>query len=265
MLFWGLRKYREVALENLTQAFRAEKSPSQIREMAFESFVYLAEIAVGWFRMPFLARYSDRYLAVRNAGAMHREIRERKRGAMLLVSHAGNWEIMALIAGLLIAEPIGTPMHALARPIKNPYLYDRILHLRGLTGLKSIRKIGAVRKALRSLKRNEIVSLLVDQRINEGSVEVTFFGRNALTTSLPALAALRLDTPIFFGHLEQTPDLRFTLVLEGPLPIQKTGDLHEDIRTNTQRFNDQVEADIRRNPGRWLWMHNRWRTRDGAK
>ena len=264
LLFRILKRYRLRAVENLRNAFQGEKSEEEIQALAREAFVYLAEFAVEWLRMTRLAKNSGRYLAIEGVEKIG-EARKKSAGAMLLVSHAGNWEIMALIGGLLIAPPLGTTIHALARPLKNPYLYEYILYLRGLTGLQNIRKVGAVKKTLKALMRNEVVCLLVDQRVNEGSVEAEFFGQGALTTSLPAIAAVRLGTPIFFSSLERTPEFRFIIHIEGPFSLETTGDTREDIRCYTQIFNDRMEEEIRKNPGHWLWMHNRWRVRHGAK
>ena len=232
--------------------------------MARESFVHITEFAMEWLCMAKIARHPERYLAIEGVEKIHAGLRK-KRGAMLLVSHGGNWEIMALIAGMLIAKPVNADIYALARPLKNLYLYHYVLKQRGLTGLKSISKIGAVRETFKRLKQNGIVCLLIDQRVHEGGVEAEFFGREALTTSLPAISALRLGTPIYHVFLDRTPGLRYVMQVEGPVPIEETGHQEEDIRLNTQKFNDRVEREIRKAPARWLWMHNRWRTREGKK
>ena len=253
-----------MALENLEKALGREKSPDEIRAIAKASFISLAEFAAGWLRMDAIAKNPGRFLSARHAERVHEALKNKK-GAVILVSHAGNWEIMALIGGIFLAQPVGAGIHALARPLKNPFFYDYVIRQRGLTGVRSIPKSGAVRETFRSLKRNEIVCLLIDQRVEEGSVEADFFGRKALTTSLPALAALRLGTPVFFGSFEYLPGPRFSLTFEGPFALEETGNLTADILSNTQRFNDRLEAEIRRDPGRWLWMHNRWRPWGGGK
>ncbi|MBI4115543.1 MAG: lysophospholipid acyltransferase family protein [Candidatus Omnitrophica bacterium] len=264
LVFLLAKRMRRIALENLCQAFKTEKSESEIRQIARESFVYLAEFGAEWLRMPKIAKNPNRYLGIEDVDRIHDALKDGN-GAILLVSHGGNWEIMALIGGFLIAKPINGIIYALARPLKNPYFYNRVIELRSLLGLKSITKVGAVRETFKRLKQNAIVSLLIDQRVGEGSVECQFFGRPALTTSLPALAALRLGTPIFYVSLPRGAGHRYVMKVEGPIPIEKTGDLKTDIQINTQRFNDRIESNIRTNPGRWLWMHNRWRVQHGAK
>lgn len=263
-LFFILGRSRRTALANLRQVYGYEKPDSEIRQIAKKSFVHLTEFGIEWFWMTKIAKDPERYLAIRGVKKIHSAL-ERKKGALLLVSHNGNWEIMALVAGFLIAKPVGAKIYALARPLKNLYLYEYSLRLRALTGLKSIHKIGGVRETFNRLKENGIVSTLIDQRVGEGGVEVNFLGHPALTTSLPAVATLRLGTPIFFVFLHRTPDLRFVMDVEGPMEIERTGDMKHDIQVNTQRVNDRIEAEIRKDPTCWLWMHNRWRSREGAK
>jgi len=266
VLFYLLKRSRRTALKNLTAVYGSEKSEREIRKIAKESFVHLAEFGVEWLRMPKVSRDPARYLAILGVEKIHDALK-RGKGAMLLVSHVGNWEIMALIAGTLIARPVGAAIYALARPLKNAYLYEYSLRLRGLTGLQSIHKVGAVSETFERLKENAIVCLLVDQRVGEGGVEVDFFGEEALTTSLPAVAALRYGTSVFFVFVPppRTAEPRFTMHVEGPFSIESTGDVKRDIQVNTQAFNDRVETEIRKDPARWLWMHNRWRSRHGAK
>ncbi len=254
-----------MAIQNLKQAF-PEKSDADIFEIAKGAFVHLMEFAMEWLRMPAMIKNPDRYLIeVYNKEKIHAELKKGK-GAIVLICHTGNWEIMALMGGLLVAQPVGGSVYAVARPLDNPYLYQYAVNLRGGQGLKTIDKAGGVRGTFDKLtKENAIVCVLIDQRVSEGSVETQFFGRSALTTSLPAVAAMRLGTPIFYNFLSRTKDLRYEMNVEGPVPIDRTGDVHKDIELNTQKFVTRIETEIRKNPAHWLWMHNRWRSVDGAK
>ena len=258
-LFYLLGRSRRRALKHLKLAYPDEKSDREIRAIAKESFVRLAEFGTGWLRMSRIAQNPGRYLAIHGVEKIHRAFREKKKGAILLVSHVGNWEVMALIAGTLIARPVGASIYAVARPLKNEWLYRYVLRMRGLTGLKSIEKVGGMQETLSRLRENGIVSILIDQRIREGSIPSKFFGREALTTCLPALAARRLGTPVFHIFINQRPDLRYCMEVEGPVPLETSGDLRHDLEINTQRFNDRIEQEIRKDPSHWLWMHNRWR------
>ena len=257
-LSYMLKRKRDKCVDNLHHAFGIQKSEKEISRITRESFVHMAEFAVEWFRLPQIARIPERYLSVNNEQKIHEALKQGK-GAIILASHNGNWEIMSLIVGLLIAKPVGVPIYALARPQKNSFLYDYTLRLRGLTGLKSIDKRGGARATFRHLKNNNIVCILMDQRVREGSVEATFFGRKALTTSLPAIAARRLGTPVFYVFLKRMKGLRYVMNVEGPIPMANVPDRNIDLALNTQRFNDLLEVEIRKDPSQWLWTYSRWK------
>ena len=267
ILFFTLKRPRQMAIQNLKSAF-PEKSETEIKSIAQVAFRHLAEFGIEWLMMPEMIEHSKKYLIKEVIGK--EKIPEglaQKRGAIVLVTHTANWEVMALImGGLLTAESVGAAVYALARPLKNPYLYQYAVKIRAGRGLKTINKFGGVRETFDRLRKdNAVMCILIDQRISEGGIETNFFGRPALTTSLPVMAALRLGTPIFFSFMRQTDDLRYEMKIEGPVPIARTRDFKKDIITNTQNFAARAEAEIRKNPSHWLWMHNRWRVAHGAK
>ena len=264
-LFAILNRLRQRTIESLKCAF-PEKSEDEIKSIAKGAFVHLVEFGIEWLRMSAMIKNPEKYLIeVYHKEKIYAEL-EKKNGAIVLISHTGNWEIMALMGGLLVSKPIGGSVYAVARPLDNPYLYQYAVEQRGGQGLKTIDKSGGVRETFDRLKKeNAIVCVLIDQRVSEGSVETQFFGRPALTTSLPIVAALRLNTPIFYNFLYRTKDLRYEMKVEGPISIERTGNFKKDIEVNTQKFVQRIEAEIRKQPSHWLWMHNRWRMAHGAK
>ena len=264
ILFLLLKRSRQRAYQNLKHAF-PEKSEEEIKRILKESFVHLAEFGIEWLKMPEMIKHPKKYLIDEIAGKdrIFAEL-NKKKGAVVLVTHTANWEVMALVMGGMLAQK--SPVYAVARSFKNGYLYRHAMKLRAGQGLKTINKVGGVRETFdRLIKENAVVCMLIDQRISEGSVEVNFFGRLALTTTLPIIAALRLGTPIFFSFMYQTKDLRYEVKLEGPLILDRTGDFKSHILSNTQNFTLRVEEEIKNNPPHWLWMHNRWRVPHGAK
>lgn len=265
LLFLILKQPRQMAIQNLRSAFPGKKE-DEVTSIAKGAFIHLVEFGIEWLRMPAVIQNPKRYLIeVHHKEKIYAELKK-KNGAIVLICHTGNWEIMALMGGLFVAKPVGSSLYAVARPLDNPYLYQYAVKQRGDQGLKTIDKSGGVREAFDRLKKeNAIVCILIDQRVSEGSVGTQFFGRPALTTSLPIIAALRLGTPIFYNFLYCTKDLRYEMNVEGPVPIEKTGDFKKDIEVNTQKFVQRIEEEIRKQPSRWLWMHNRWRVAHGAK
>ncbi len=47
--------------------------------------------------------------------------------------------------------------------------------------------------------------------------------------------------------------------------LLRTGDHERDVEINTARFTAAVEAQIRKYPDQWLWIHKRWKTRPAGE
>ena len=52
---------------------------------------------------------------------------------------------------------------------------------------------------------------------------------------------------------------RLTVLVQPPLEMVRTGDLHADIQANTQSITDVVEKAVRQYPDQWFWVHKRWK------
>ena len=174
------------------------------------------------------------------------------RRVILFGGHLANWEIAALAAaqyGLDIAQIYRAP--------NNP-LIDRIVaRLRG-GGSELIPKgTIASRRAVAALRRGGHVSLLADQKLNEG-IAVPFFGRPAMTAPALALLALRFDCTVLPARVERLRGARFRLTLYPPLDVPRTGDRDADLMAIMTAVNATLEAWIRECPEQWFWVHSRW-------
>ena len=64
--------------------------------------------------------------------------------------------------------------------------------------------INGVRESVEYIKRKHSIALMIDQRVSEGQ-KVNFFGKLALTTTLPAQLAIKYDLgiiPVFIKRIE---------------------------------------------------------------
>lgn len=253
VLYRILKKRRRRMLENLRAAY-PQKSQKEMESIAQASMQTVIKIAFEFIRIPKMIRNNE----IRWETYVEPSVYEAKRlnkGMILVVSHFGNWEIMGLGAGVARL----TPLQAIGRPVRNPYTYQYIKHLRKWVGVSSIDKDGAARGTIKHLKQNETVCILIDQRERQGGVKVNFFGRPALTTSLPAILSLKYDVPIVATFLLRKAPDQFFIKFLGPFPRIETGNFGADVVANTQQYVSRIEEEIRQSPGNWLWMHNRWR------
>ncbi|HWC64163.1 MAG TPA: hypothetical protein VG501_11110, partial [Rhizomicrobium sp.] len=108
------------------------------------------------------------------------------RGVMFLSAHLANWELMPVTGQLL-----GFDGATVVRHPNNPYVARWIARQRTIRGPKDqIGKHSGARKIFAQLRAGKAIYMLVDQRNDEG-IKVPFFGRDALTTPVPAALALK--------------------------------------------------------------------------
>jgi KDO2-lipid IV(A) lauroyltransferase len=166
--------------------------------------------------------------------------------------HLANWEIAALAAG-----QYGIDIAQIYRAANNPRVDRLVARLRGEIGeLIPKGRVGS-RRAVAALRRGGHLSMLVDQKLNDG-IAVPFFGRAAMTAPALALLALHYDCDVLPARVERLGGARFRLTIHPPLPLVKSGDHHADVLALMVTVNATLEGWIRERPEQWFWLHRRW-------
>jgi KDO2-lipid IV(A) lauroyltransferase len=185
---------------------------------------------------------------------------ERGRGVLVMGAHLGAWEPVPPLVALYRG-----PMHTVGRPADNPWIDRDVVRMRERFGGVALDKRGSVRPMLEALAAGGRVGLLIDQRVHprEG-IAVPFFGRPAITSPLLARLSLRHGTPVVpvLGTLR--PGGRYRVTFHPPIdpPESTAGGRRADpeaVAALTARYLAFVEAEIRKRPAEWLWMHERWK------
>ncbi len=256
-LFYYLsQKQRLITIHNLRSAF-PEKSADEIKTIAKGVYRTLGIITADFFEIPFLTKDNIGDLVEVEGLENLTKALEKNRGILMLGAHFGNWELAAVAFSLVVK-----PAVIIYRPLDSTILEDLVLWVRSCTGNVLIDKERAMRQMLRSLKKNEILGILIDQNVawQEG-VFVDFFGRPACTTNGMALLALHTDAPVIPGYILRLENGKYRLVIKEEIQVVRTGDKDEDILINTQNFTRVIEDMVRQHPDQWLWIHQRWKTK----
>ena len=180
------------------------------------------------------------------------------KGVIGLTGHFGNWELMALALSLE-----GRTLAVIGRALDNPLLEAALRDFRMRFGNSVIAKDGAVRGALKALKAGQMVGFLLDQDALAAGVFVKFMGQWASTFSTAGMLAARFDLPILPISSQVHEDGTVTVRVHPPFHPTLTGDPARDTWVATQRMTAWIEAQVRENPGQWLWMHRRFKTQPG--
>jgi KDO2-lipid IV(A) lauroyltransferase len=207
--------------------------------------VALFEIAVSWWSSDELILRTTRI-----EGLEHLEAARRAgRGALLLSAHFTTIEIScrALAARL--------PLNVMYRPTKNEVIGAFLQSRRAGQTRRAIPR-DDVRTLVKALKEGDVVWYAPDQSFRKkGAQMVPFFGIPAATnTATSRIAGMThaLVLPYFF---ERLPGGGYRGVIHPPLENFPT----DDPIADTERFNRIIEAEVRRVPEQYLWIHRRFK------
>jgi len=246
--------YRELARANHRIAFAGEMSEPEIRASVARAFRSLGGNLLAGLR---LSRCDLPELADRLQIDGLDDFRSPSlagRGNIVALLHMGGWETTAQAAPLYLL-----PGHRLAtiyQPLGNPLLDARVRAAREKRGIEAIARSDGFREAIRILRSGGVVGVLIDQHAGDAGIWTPFFGRLASTTTLPALLAARTGAALTLG----------TAASDGPgrwrLRFRTACDRPEGrgIEELTALLNRAAEAEIRRAPHEWFWVHRRWKT-----
>lgn len=242
-------RLRRTARANLAMAWPHHPAPEQVIDEVFRS---IGRVLVAFAREPDIhAGNVGEWIGYE--GLEHfQEAKRRGKGVLFATAHLGNWEL-SHYAHALMTEP----MCIVGRPLDNPRLDRLVVRRRTGSGNWQLGRGEYVRGMLKALSRNQAVGILVDQNVaaSEG-VFVDFFGTPAATGSGFAKLAAKTGAAVIPGFALWSEATRRYVLKFYPI-VELSGDEQED----TQRVTRAVEAAIRENPGQWLWIHLRWKTR----
>jgi len=249
-----LKGRRQVALRNIARVF-PHVTENERRSLALRSFEKLGINFIETLVMPFIphAAYKERF-TIENEHYFHRA-QQLNKGIVALVYHFGNWEIMGVASFLLNCHII-----ALARPLKRYRRLNQFLNLlRATTGLTIIPNENTLRQVMQYLRENKIVAILGDQREKRSqAVFVEFFGEKVPTMRGIALIGMKTGAPVMPVYMIREGFLRYRIVFNAPIEMERTGDINESVAANMRKVNAFLESLILKNPDEWFWVHRRW-------
>ncbi len=178
------------------------------------------------------------------------------RGALALMGHIGNWELM----GLAMAKH-APAVNVVVKTQRNQAFNDYWRASRQHMGLHMLPAKNSYRECLRALERGEIVAVTLDQNMRRHrGIFVDFFGQPACTTPGLAHLAFQSKAPVIPIYSIRQPNGRHAVYILPALPPPPDRE-EATIHAATQAYTRILEDIIRRHPDQWLWLHKRWRTR----
>jgi len=183
------------------------------------------------------------------------EIKEKNESVVFVSGHFANFELMAMQL-----SNYGINLSTIYRPLNNIFLNPLMEYLRIKYICPNQIKKGraGMREILKKIQEKYSIALMIDQRVTEGE-KVLFFNQPAYTTTIPAQIALKFNSKIVPISLKRISDVKFNMVVEKPIYVQRSENQNKDILDISIKLNSVIENMIKNNPNQWIWSHNRWK------
>jgi len=247
----GYRK--KVIFDNLQCAF-PEKSEVEIRKIVLDTYRNLTDVTLETIKShtASLAEIS------RRCQVLNPEIvsayQDKGRSVILAASHNCNWEY----GGLTMPVGLRNRLYGVYKPLSNKVIDKYIAQHRGRSGIIPVPMddiVGFMRK--QKDKAAWAYMLISDQSPSsrKRAQWVSFFGQE--TATLPGMDVLArlFDFPVFRYEIRRVRRGYYEIEYE-PLWLEPALAKEGDI---TSAYTKRLEAEIRANPGNWLWSHKRWK------
>lgn len=248
---------KELVMSNLRHAF-PEKSETEIQSIALKNYQNIFET---FFETFWIQRMTEEHLRrivrIPELKTID-EILKRGRGLVMLSGHISNWELMALVVGLISNHPL----QIIVKKQHNPYVDQLMNRLRTKYNNIVVDMDHAPREIIKRLREHGVVAMLADQSGPEGGLFIEYFGRPTSTHVGPAVFALRTQAPVLMTYAVRRSDGTFDVSFEEVDTSDLDGTDDEKIHTITARHVKLLEKFVRRYPDQWLWMHKRWKHTD---
>ena len=171
--------------------------------------------------------------------------------------HFANFELMAMEL-----DRKNLNIAAIYRPLNNFFLNPLMEYWRKkyICNFQIPKKIpgksgDGTRQFIKAVQIKTNIAVMVDQSITQGK-KIDFFGEKAFTTSIPSQLALKYNYQIVPIAIRRVKKYQFVMDIFNPISIDKKKD---DEFSIGKKINEKIEEMILKNPGQWIWTHNRWK------
>ena len=179
------------------------------------------------------------------------KIKLEKTPVIFVSGHFSNFELMAMEI-----EKSGVNLSAIYRPLNNIFLNILMERIRKKYICKNQIKKGTsgVRELLKLYKKGYSIALMIDQRVSQG-IKSKFFNQEAFTTTIPAQFIKKFNCKVVPISIKRHNSVNFNIKVEKPIEFSK----NSSTEKITRELNIWLEKTILKNPGEWIWSHDRWK------
>jgi KDO2-lipid IV(A) lauroyltransferase len=199
-------------------------------------------------------RNENNHIEIRGEEILNK-IKKNNKPVVFVSGHFANFELMSME---LTKRNIN--LATIYRPLNNFFLNPFMEYIRKKYICRNQIKKGlpGVKDTIDYIKDNFSVALMIDQRLSEGK-KLPFFENMALTTTLPAKLALKFNLDIVPIYIFRDINENFKMEVYEPIKIDKNNKSETNKLNISIKLNNVLEKMISKDPGQWIWTHNRWK------
>ena len=250
LMYLVLTNRRKIGLKNIELALGVDRAKS--KKILFSTYLYFSRMVSLNIKYLGDKKFIEKHFRIEGLENFE-EALSCNRGVMFTTAHFGNFEM--LVCGFAFLKQ---PINIMVRPLDNKALDKLVLDIRQSCGNRVVSARLSTFDFLKMLQDRQIIGILTDQYGGSRGLDVEFFGRSAKSSEGIALLSYRNKTPILPAYLKEEGKT-YTIVIQKPIyppnePFKQA--LYTIMRSIYAEFEDW----IRKEPTKYLWMHNRWKT-----
>ncbi len=239
----------KIGLKNIEFALKVDRKIA--KHILLKTYLYFAK----------MVSINIKYLGNKNFVKKHfkieglenfKEALSQNKGIMFTTAHFGNFEM--LVCGFAILEQ---PINVMVRPLDNIRLDEIVSNLRQACGNSIVSSRFSTFDFIKMLQNGQILGILADQYGGSKGLEVEFFGKKAKSSEGIAILSYKNKTPILPAYLKEEGKT-FTIVIQKPI-YPPNEPFKQAVYTIMRNIYAEFENWIKKEPTKYLWMHNRWK------
>ena len=237
---------------NFAHVLGCEPDDPAVRRRALAAYRTYARYIVELMRLPRLTNeVAGGLVDTTNLLPLETYWREHRRGLILTTAHIGNLESVA--RGI---ARHGWPIAALADDTSFPELFEHLQRQRKAWGVNLI-PWRRLRDLYGVLRRNEVLTLVVDWGYRADGIPVRLFGAWTTLPAGPAALAAKTGAAIVHIAIRRSEDQRqFVVTYSAPIEVRSSDPA--ELARATQAVADELEKTIAAAPEQWYSFKPLW-------
>lgn len=255
LIYYIIRYRRKIVRKNLTNSF-PEKDLAEIKKTERKFYRFFCDYFVE----------NIKALTMRKENMMKRmrfenlelvnNLFQDKQFIFLYLGHFCNWELIASLKWWLPQQYDTAQLYA---KLHNKHIDRLFFKIRSRYGGENINKKESLRRiiAIQKTGRKTLIGFISDQGPKRESIHlwVDFLNQDTPVFTGTERIAKKVDAGVVYGEVRRVKRGYYSCKFKPITDDPKSFGEHE----MTRLYMKMLEADIRRDPARWLWTHNRWK------